>query len=483
MNEDSVDTSSVDLDNIFFDIDFENLSYTCTGMENIGVNIDPETHLVSLTPFPDWFGTESIAFTASDSEANVTETVIVIVQPRNDPPRLISAETVEVISAEQVLNFNVKEDGWLNITLTCEDIDGDGVEISSNRSDFIGIDDIDINYLEFKGDVLYFHPDNSLVGQTPIMVFISDSNGSIVNYTFVITVLNINNPPEIELTGPPDGSNYQYGEPVELIIDYSDNDLLIPDSDEALTIICQSNLSSEPLYEGPARTNLSFTSLIPGIHEITITINDKDGLESKDSLCVVIEEELKEEPEEEQSFIDNYGLFIILIILIIIILVSSLYVLRLRKRLVEIEVLSPAKPEPVLGEPYSAGFEKIQAPAATYDQVQGVQAPGQLPASTGIGVSAYPQTDQAVAEPAELPPPQLPPAETGQTGYQGQAQITPPFTVEQPPGPVPVQTVLAPAEQPPAAPQMAACPSCRQQIAVNTTPCPHCGQHFNWQTP
>jgi hypothetical protein len=56
----------------------------------IDINIE-EDGSVDLLPPKDWFGAEEITFTASDGEQKVSDTVLVVVEPENDGPILISS--------------------------------------------------------------------------------------------------------------------------------------------------------------------------------------------------------------------------------------------------------------------------------------------------------------------------------------------------------------------------------------------------------
>ena len=77
------DRVSLDLDSYFYDMDGEDLQFMITGNELIGVELDPETNVLTLNNPKDWVGTESITITAIDTsgesvgqevEVNVVET-------------------------------------------------------------------------------------------------------------------------------------------------------------------------------------------------------------------------------------------------------------------------------------------------------------------------------------------------------------------------------------------------------------------------
>jgi PKD repeat protein len=95
-DEDTADTS-IDLNNVFDDMDLpygDELTYSYDGNTNIQISI--VNGLVTLTPTSEWFGTESITFTATDDEMMFASDVVTItVDPVNDPPILNISGTFE----------------------------------------------------------------------------------------------------------------------------------------------------------------------------------------------------------------------------------------------------------------------------------------------------------------------------------------------------------------------------------------------------
>jgi hypothetical protein len=380
LKEDHLDDSSINLNKIFYDADNDTLAFTCSGQSNLKIEIDQESGHVTLTPPPNWFGSENLVFNAYDNEADASERISVIVEPQNDPPYLTKAGTVEVKSPTQLLDFSVHEGSWINLTFVAADIDGDTVSISTNRTDFIGIDDIDV--MTFEINVLMFHPDNSHVGYIPINLTLSDLNGSLVHYDLKIQVINVNNPPTIEITHPADGTHFEEGQALEFKCGYSDIDLSIPESDESHYFTVHSNLSSEPLGEGPNTTFMKGIILEPGYHEITISVKDKDGLTAEHSISIVVDE--KPEPEEESTTADisdvgNNLWWIILVVILIIIIVIVLVIVnkRRRPRETKAELLPPGKERPALPGTFVAKPGAIAHPRS-YPALQHlVRKPGQ----------------------------------------------------------------------------------------------------------
>jgi len=88
-DEDTSD-SSIDLFSVFDDPDLpygDSLSFTYSGNDSIFVAI--LNGAVTLTPLPDWFGSENITFTAwDDSLLSISDDVLVTVINVNDPPEI-----------------------------------------------------------------------------------------------------------------------------------------------------------------------------------------------------------------------------------------------------------------------------------------------------------------------------------------------------------------------------------------------------------
>lgn len=77
-----------DLDDYFEDVDDDTLSYSYMGNTNVNVLID-ENNSVTFSAPENWYGCETITFTARDSEYSVNDTMVVSINPLPDPPVLI----------------------------------------------------------------------------------------------------------------------------------------------------------------------------------------------------------------------------------------------------------------------------------------------------------------------------------------------------------------------------------------------------------
>jgi hypothetical protein len=465
LNEDGFDNTSIKLNVNFIDIDDDNLIFAASGQEKVEVNIDPVTGYVSLKPEANWFGTEKIMFSASDTEYKINDNLTVTVLPQNDPPVLKKAGNINVSSTEEVLNISVNEGNWLNLEFTAEDIDGDTVTYSTNRTDREDDDDI----LEFNLDknLLKFKPRNDHVGSIPVKLSISDSNGSIVNYNVMINVINVNNPPYVSISTPKNNTHFEEGKEIDFKCIYSDPDLLIPDSDETLYFNWTSSASSEPLGSGLFLTTLSGIKFSPGTYTITVTVKDKAGIKSESKITVIIDKKVSKSDDEEQSAIpidmsdvSSSSLWILMVIIIVITIILRLVFMKKRKK--------PAIPPEYLPQTEEETDQSESFEVAK--QIEETPTPEQLPA----GEDAVKPSHEAKIE--ALPPPEQAPKQTAeQPAEPEKPPVLPPPQVEQSKSPEEDAVQEAPKEQTPEAEEISETPKTPEEepgVEVTTEPQP-----------
>ncbi|MFH1786234.1 MAG: tandem-95 repeat protein [archaeon] len=82
--------NSIDLDNYIVDADtpLPSITWTASGNAQIAVAIDPLTHVATLTPAPNFYGVETITFTANDGTYTDSDMSVATVINVNDPPVL-----------------------------------------------------------------------------------------------------------------------------------------------------------------------------------------------------------------------------------------------------------------------------------------------------------------------------------------------------------------------------------------------------------
>jgi hypothetical protein len=403
MNEDGIDDISINLHTVFSDYDGDTMKFMCSLNEYIKVVVTQSTGMVTLTPVSDWYGITDLTFTANDTEAETEEQISVLVQPVNDAPKLISAGITMITSENEVTRFSVYELSWINLTLKSQDIDGDTVSYSTNRTDYIGTDDISDIVLE--GDTLRFKPMNNHVGEIPVQIRLSDSRGGETKYDFIIEVLNTNNPPSVTIVYPLDNMHFSESQAIEFRCEYSDPDLLLEGSEESLFFRWSSNQHFDDLDSGEYKVIIPGLKLKAGIHEIKVKVKDSGALIGEDTITIIVE---AEEEKEVSGFLGITGMWwIIIVILFVVFIAILLLFVRSKKQKVEEPEYIPPAPE---GEAAAAGAE----PQPVFAEPTAVE-----PTAVDSGQVQLPVT--AVVTPevvTETPPPPPPPAEPAYTSAQ-----------------------------------------------------------------
>jgi PKD repeat protein len=259
--------------------------------------IDAVTGLISFTPSNGDEGIKQVTITATDDDgASATMNLFIEITGLNDPPQL-----------SQIGPQIATEDSSFTLTVSATDIDSEDTLTYS--------DDTSLFDIEASTGVISFTPANSAVGVHTITITVTDSMGAEDSESFLLSVLNTNDPPE--LTEPAD-QQATVGEPFSFTATASDIDdaNLIFSDDSDLFVI------------DPVTGVISFTPEKDdaGAHTVTITVTDGQG--TSDSQSFTLEITGVKEKEEGPDWM-SVALLILLIILIVLLL---LYLLMHRRK-------------------------------------------------------------------------------------------------------------------------------------------------------
>ena len=122
--EDSVIT--LDLDDYFNDVD-SSLAYGWKAPKCVNVSMDPESHVVTITPKSNWYGNADIAFTATDGTYSATIQPQISVKNVEDAPIALESGKVfkgtggQVITVDLSTLFNDPDADDLTYTVTSAD--------------------------------------------------------------------------------------------------------------------------------------------------------------------------------------------------------------------------------------------------------------------------------------------------------------------------------------------------------------------------
>ncbi len=208
INEDNIYTH-INLHEHFDDpIDHDNLIFRVDNNQHINVTINqsdqtaPTHGDVNITPEHNWFGTEYIYFYASDTKAEVSDYLKVIVKSVNDMPQLIINETIELW-----------QDQWANFTITGLDIaDNETIILSQNFTEIFPnlANKPELYGYSFDNISGYFtiKPTNGMVGTYSWNISATDIH-NLTNFTHVTLIINnVNDPPVPKILFPAKDARY-----------------------------------------------------------------------------------------------------------------------------------------------------------------------------------------------------------------------------------------------------------------------------------
>ncbi|MGA1848718.1 MAG: hypothetical protein ACMUHB_05190, partial [Thermoplasmatota archaeon] len=337
----------------FGDIDSDTLSYSISTTS--GLNARVHHGYVEISPWENLHGRMSMTMNVSDGMDSLTTTIAVVVEPVNDPPAVFAPK--EVVS---------RQDQWTFVEVYATDFaDGYGLNVTTNILDRIPELVAGESLFTYPNGSFRFLPGNDMVGDHNITITVSDS-GLIIHRYLDLEIRNINDPPmEPEITIIEIKGVYDPGEIVQLEGEADDLDLVHGDS---LTYVWSSDRQGF-LGEGSSIS----TSLLPGIHRITLTVEDEYG--GYNSSWVVIKV-LADEMSVQESLPTNMLLILVGAISFIISLLVAVLILLLIFRGRSKKVREPEESGEV-EEPEPQGSKADESPKAP-PLLQGKQPAGPM---------------------------------------------------------------------------------------------------------
>ncbi|MBU4467094.1 tandem-95 repeat protein, partial [Patescibacteria group bacterium] len=158
---------------------------TLTYYDNITLfNISSATGLINFTPTADNIGNYTINIIAGDGTDNASTLMNLS----------ILNNTAPVIDS---INNQIATEGTaFSLTVTGSDADGDSLTFSSNYSKMLNPVSSNTTAANFS-----FTPADEDNGNHTILVIVNDTRGATDSTTFVLQVVDVNNPPELDLIG------------------------------------------------------------------------------------------------------------------------------------------------------------------------------------------------------------------------------------------------------------------------------------------
>ncbi|KPA14205.1 hypothetical protein MHK_005588, partial [Candidatus Magnetomorum sp. HK-1] len=264
-------------ENTFFDADAETLSYTATQSNGDALpswlTFDGPTRTFSGLPANSDVGLITITITATDSSAqSVTDTFELNVTNTNSAPVLDNPVTDQTISEDVAYSFT-----FLSNTFSDDDIAfGDTLSYSATLADGSPLP----SWLTFDGILKNFSgtPLNADVGMITITLIATDTLNLTAMDSFSLTVVNINDAPEITTINNQTIDEDTIAGPISFTItDIESTSLTVYVNSSNLSLIPLNNISQ-------SCSNSSCTlTLTPAANEngsttITVTVVDPQGL-------------------------------------------------------------------------------------------------------------------------------------------------------------------------------------------------------------
>ncbi|MCD4828270.1 MAG: hypothetical protein K8R90_02415 [Candidatus Cloacimonetes bacterium] len=172
--EDTLDTS-INLNDVFYDDDGDDLYFTASGDDHINVVINEG--FVTLQPEPDWNGSETLTFTAEDPFGEeVSDQVVVTVTYVNDPPVVFNPILTYSLA------YNSSSSG-LDLMQVFSDVDidyGDALAFNYSGNNHIAV--------SIAAGIVTLTPDVDWSGFENITFTATDNAGASAQHTIEVTV-------------------------------------------------------------------------------------------------------------------------------------------------------------------------------------------------------------------------------------------------------------------------------------------------------
>jgi hypothetical protein len=237
------------------------------------VEVSGEGAVEAFSTLPE--GEHAVRLRVVDSSGkSATDSAVITVGPPNSAPSCAWVEP---------------EDGAAGPT-------GDALRLTAEATDpDVGADELTVTFSSDRDGVLgVTSPDSGglarlvwsdlTVGTHVLRVEVADEVGETCTASLFYTV---GSPPEVEITAPGDGDLVQEGEPVRLEGLVSDAE----DPPSALVVRWASDLDGTLATGGPdssGSTGLSTDALRPGLHTLSLTATDLDGLSASASIVLAV---------------------------------------------------------------------------------------------------------------------------------------------------------------------------------------------------
>ncbi len=318
MQEDTVDSTSVNLTGAFEDPDGDALTWRLLSESlNVSVSIDADIGQVTIAPRRNWYGWENVTFIASDGELQAEQRLLITVLPVDDPPMIVAVNGEAVGTGP--IHLMAVQDEVLFINITVLDIEDDALVFSTSTQRV----SIDVN------GSIRFVPTNDDIGTLTFEVVAMEERYPTMRSSVNITldILNVNDPMTSPvIISPQNGTRFASNQSFWLNATCTDPD---ERHGQALNYTWASNRTGI-IGWGPS---LRVGALGSGLHNVTLTVSDGE-FQRTASVEILVEEPVTPPPPpppdgEEAAFPTLLaGVLLLIVIAAVVVIVL---VLRARK--------------------------------------------------------------------------------------------------------------------------------------------------------
>ena len=155
---------------------------------------------LKIVPIPDRSGTEAVLIRATDAEGLSVDSAFsltVVIQPRNDAPRLLRMNGTDILGSSVALEGY--EDLWTEYVFDAEDIDGDELDFFINISDYQPLFRKNHDYVFHRDNGTFLiNPKNHHVGKYQLRLTVEDGNDGEDHVDIELTIRNSNDRPVLD---------------------------------------------------------------------------------------------------------------------------------------------------------------------------------------------------------------------------------------------------------------------------------------------
>jgi hypothetical protein len=439
INEDEIALNLVSLDEFFFDQDLDDLTYSIFFQRHVLAEIEPVSNNLTLTPLPDWFGTDYILVEALDGKHSSEDLsklrINITVKGINDAP-VITLLNEKPVRPGIPVTVQFQQGSWAVVALSTFDADeiyGDNkFTFSTDFREVVGNDVVKAEDLQFQTKTGAFKVflTNPLVGEHTFNITVTDGNEASSSALVHLIVENINEAPTKPAFKLPEGDTAEIdeGDTISFTIDEADDpDLHIPNSKERIYYdwtFGELDTNLQEIWIRDQGTSVEHQFINSGPYTIKVRARDSLGqtAESEKKMTITVNKEIIETPEtkDDKPFLQEYGMILILVLVVLLVIILLVFIFTRKEPLAEVADKQEKEHEELVAKQQQdalAAQEKLQALLGGV-AMAGATGPALPAAPDGSGLQALPAAtmpEGASPEPAlDTVPFQAPPVPESQ---------------------------------------------------------------------